>query len=71
MNSSMPNMPRLLIENVAPMYSSGFNLRARARPASSLTSVAMSGNDFTSAARTIGVINPFSVATATPMSACS
>ena len=26
-NSSMPNMPRLLIEKVAPMYSSGFSFR--------------------------------------------
>ena len=70
-NSLMPNIPRLLIEKVAPVYSSGLSLRDRARSASSLTSPAISSSDFASAARTTGVIKPFSVATATPMSACS
>src|ERR1051326_3165780 len=45
-NSSIPNIPRLLIENVAPVYSSGFNLRERARSASSRTSAAIWLSDF-------------------------
>jgi hypothetical protein len=41
-NSSMPNIPRLEMEKVLPVYSSGFSFFSRARPASSLTSAAIS-----------------------------
>ena len=69
-NSSMPIMPRLEIENVAPVYSFGCRRRLRARSASALASAAMSASDFVSASRMTGVIRPSSIATATPMCTC-
>ncbi len=70
-NSSMPNIPRLEMEKVLPVYSSGFSFFSRARPASSFTSRAISAIPFRSASRTTGVMSPSSTATATPMCTCS
>jgi hypothetical protein len=56
-------LPRLEIEKDPPWYSSGLSFPARARPARSLTVSLMSLTPRLSALVTIGVINPFGVAT--------
>ena len=64
----MPNMPRLLIEKPPPWNSSGFSLPSLARLARSFISLEMVDRPFWSALRTIGVIRPPSIATATETS---
>jgi len=59
------------IEKVAPVYSSGWSFFSLARPANSLTSLAICAMPFLFAPRMTGVINPSSIATATPTSASS
>ncbi len=65
-NSSISNMPRFETENVAPVYSSGFSRRSRARWASERASVPIAESGFRSALRITGVIRPSSTATAMP-----
>ena len=67
-NCLMPNMPRLEMVKPPPWNSSSFSLPALARAARSFISVAICARPFMSALRTIGVIRPRSVATATEMS---
>src|SRR5882762_10515691 len=62
----MSNMPRFETLNVAPVYSSGFRRRLRARPASSRDSAPISRRLFMSAFRITGVMRPSSMATAMP-----
>ena len=66
-NSSIPNMPRLEIEKVEPVYSWGCSLFSRARPASSRISVLIRPRPLACASRTTGVIRPSGTATAMPM----
>src|SRR6201987_3828175 len=61
-------MPRLDTAVVPPWYSSGFNLRERARVAKSFISLEMVDRVLVSALRIIGVIRPPGIATATPAS---
>src|SRR5690554_1703056 len=65
-NSSMPNMPRLLTEKVPPLIWSSLSLPSRASPASSTTLAPISLSDLRSASVTTGTRSPASVATATP-----
>ena len=67
---STPNMPRFDTAVVPPWYSSGFSFLSRARLAISFTSADMTDNGFSSARRTMGVISPSGMATATPTSEC-
>ena len=62
---------RLLTEKVAPVYCSGWSFFSLAFPARSLISAEISARPLRFAPRTTGVIRPSSMATATPMSACS
>jgi hypothetical protein len=68
LNSSTPNIPRLLIVNVPPWNSSGFNLLSRARVAKSRISLEIWVIRFWSVLGIIGVIKPDGVATATDIS---
>ena len=52
----MISFNEIKIDEVLPVYSSGFSFFSRARPASSRTSVAIAEIDLASAFRTIGVI---------------
>ena len=65
-NSSMSNIPRLETVKVAPVYSSGWSLRAWARSASTFDSAAISSSPLRSAWRITGVMSPSSTATAIP-----
>ena len=62
---SIPMPPRFETVNVPPWNSSGFIRLLRARWARSLTASLISRSDLFCAARTTGVINPSSIATAT------
>ena len=66
----MPNIPRLEIVNVPPIYSLGFNLFSLALPANDLTLLDISARPFWSALKIMGVIKPVGVLTATHISAC-
>ena len=68
---SPPYIPKLLIVNVPPWYSSGFSLFILARLANSRTFPEMATKPLVSAAGIIGVISPEGVATATQMSTVS
>ena len=65
-----PNMPRFDTAVVPPSYSVGFSFRDFARLAMSFTSFEMVDSVLVSAARTMGVMSPPGIDTATPMSAC-
>ena len=65
---STGNIPRFETENDPPVNSWGFSLPSRARFANSRTSAPIVLSDLESASRTMGVINPFGVATATATS---
>ncbi len=67
-NSRTPNMPRFDTLKVPPWYSSGLSLLSRALTASARISSETMPSDLVSAPRTIGVIRPVGVATATEMS---
>eukprot|EP00919_Chromeraceae_sp_WS-2016_P054719 GHVR01130128.1.p1 GENE.GHVR01130128.1~~GHVR01130128.1.p1 ORF type:complete len:114 (-),score=0.74 GHVR01130128.1:1314-1655(-) len=66
----IPNIPKLLTDVVPPVYSRGSNFPSFALFAKSLTFFEISINPSVSALKTIGVINPPSIATATLTSAC-
>lgn len=59
-----PNIPILEIVNVPPLNSMGVNLFSRARPAMSLTSVAIYSRPFRLMLCRTGAINPWGVCTA-------
>ena len=68
--SLMPNMPRLETAAVPPWYSSGLSLRPLARAPRSFISLEIAESVFSSARRTMGVMRPPGMETATPTSAC-
>lgn len=63
-----PNIPKLLTVNVPPWNSAGCNLPSRALAANALTSCEIDSIPLRSALKTIGVIKPLSVETATETS---
>jgi len=67
--ATMPNIPRLEIVKRTAVISSRVNVPPRARRASSRVSAPIWAGDLDSAARTMGVMRPLSVATAMQMSA--
>src|SRR5579862_2125298 len=69
-NSLIPYMPRLETEVAPPWYSFGLSFRSRPRRARSFISLEIADSDLVSELRTIGVIRPFGMATATPTSEC-
>lgn len=66
-----PNMPKLETLKVPPWNSAGCNFPSRAFAASALTSFEIVASPLRSAAKTIGVIRPRSVETATDTSTAS
>lgn len=69
--TDLPNIPKLEMVMVPPWNSCGWSLPSLALAASCFTSFEMSTRPFRSALKTIGVIKPFSVATATATSTAS
>lgn len=67
-NSCTPNIPKLLMVNVPPWNSSGFNLLSRARVAKSRISLLIWDIRLRSVLVMMGVIKPDGVATATDTS---
>lgn len=65
------NMPRFETVKVPPWNSCGCNFPSRAFPANDLTSVEIDSIPLRSALKTIGVIKPLSVETATETSTAS
>ena len=63
-----PNIPKLLTVKVPPWNSAGCNLPSRALAANALTSCEIDSIPLRSALKTIGVIKPLSVDTATETS---
>ena len=63
----LPKLPKLVIENVPPCTSSGFNWRERARVAKSTMERCRPATFFSSALRITGTMRPPSSATAMPI----